>query len=564
MSIFQKILGNGGRSVAPAGDDAESITRRLFEVPINETAMAVDIAALVSMRQAGVQVFRAVLAESGNRHDSLRREQIVGLLSANTWVDSEDSLTQIALLASFLDDQEGMAGARAVTSLASYGSQVFELLKQASMANNSRTRCYAVQALGSLQDQRVVSLLMDIFGDQDARVRSDVAVALGRQADVRAIPLLLQAMSDTNWQVRDNASIALSRFNDQDIIDQLLPLMHSDDDQLRMLTVRTLSRVGGEKALPLLIAALDDACVDVQGEAADALALYHSAAIVALLQHYHVGDPSLRQRIATACEKIGILRVAAYLADSDAAIRMAVAEMLGKYVSADPVGFSPVDSNQVKREPLVINLLILLTDAWQHEADPDVQMRLVITMGQLADMAAERSPDASIKALIDAAQDSDQAIAYHSKKALEWIHHPLAEQYIQSPLQPSKVAIGCPNCLQTLELTPPLTGKKWQCEHCYLGFTIRPGADGTLLVSPIAAAPVQPVSGSQHWFDVLQLNPDADAMAIKRAFRSLLKQYHPDKVATLGDEFKILAEEKTRLLTWALRTGLEHSAKKHG
>jgi len=370
-------------------------------------------------------------------------------------------------------------------------AHLFILLKELLMAKHSRTRSHVVQVLGRLQDQCAVDLLMDAFGDQDARVRSDVAEALGRQADARAIPLLLKAMSDANWQVRESASIALGRFNDPDMIDQLLPSLHNEDPQLRIQMVRTLARIGGEKALPLLLDMLDDGSVDVQSEAIDALAVYRSAAIVPLLRHYHAGDRDLRQRIATACKKIGIARVAAYLADSDADIRIAVAEMLGQYVPAGQADWT---------------LLPLLSDAWHHEADPDVQMRLVIAIGQLAAVAAERSPDAAIKALIDAARYPDQAIAYHGKKALELIHHPLAEQYIQSPLQPSKIAITCPNCLQKLQLTPPLTGKKWECDRCYLGFTIRPGADGILLVSPSTSVPAKPMSDSQTWFDVLQLN----------------------------------------------------------
>ncbi|MDQ6968948.1 MAG: J domain-containing protein [Mariprofundus sp.] len=69
---------------------------------------------------------------------------------------------------------------------------------------------------------------------------------------------------------------------------------------------------------------------------------------------------------------------------------------------------------------------------------------------------------------------------------------------------------------------------------------------------------------SVPWFDVLQISPDADVTTIKRSFRGLLKQYHPDKVDALGTEFKLLADEKTRLLTWALRSGLKHVEKYHG
>jgi len=58
------------------------------------------------------------------------------------------------------------------------------------------------------------------------------------------------------------------------------------------------------------------------------------------------------------------------------------------------------------------------------------------------------------------------------------------------------------------------------------------------------------------WHRVLQVQADADVAAVRAAFRHLVKQYHPDRVAGLGAEFHRLAEEKTRQLTDALRQGL--------
>jgi len=132
---------------------------------------------------------------------------------------------------------------------------------------------------------------------------------------------------------------------------------------------------------------------------------------------------------------------------------------------------------------------------------------------------------------------------------------------MQPALQDSKIAINCPSCLQALQLKPPLTDKKWSCPHCHLGFRIQHGHGDTLLVTPITAT-VQGSVLAAHavlWFEVLQVDSDANVSAIKGSFRTLLKQYHPDKVAMLGTEFKQLAEEKTHLLTWALRTGLKEN-----
>ncbi|WP_339133462.1 MAG: DnaJ domain-containing protein [Candidatus Electrothrix sp. GW3-4] len=50
----------------------------------------------------------------------------------------------------------------------------------------------------------------------------------------------------------------------------------------------------------------------------------------------------------------------------------------------------------------------------------------------------------------------------------------------------------------------------------------------------------------QQYYAVLGVEQGADFAAIKKAYRKLSMQYHPDKVAHLGDEFKGVAEEKMK------------------
>lgn len=47
------------------------------------------------------------------------------------------------------------------------------------------------------------------------------------------------------------------------------------------------------------------------------------------------------------------------------------------------------------------------------------------------------------------------------------------------------------------------------------------------------------------WHQVLNVPVDAPIDEIRRSYRTLISQYHPDKVATLGDELKALAEHKS-------------------
>ena len=53
-------------------------------------------------------------------------------------------------------------------------------------------------------------------------------------------------------------------------------------------------------------------------------------------------------------------------------------------------------------------------------------------------------------------------------------------------------------------------------------------------------------ASEEQYFAVLGLEPGEDFSAIKKAYRKLSMQYHPDKVGHLGEEFKRVAEEKMK------------------
>lgn len=51
-------------------------------------------------------------------------------------------------------------------------------------------------------------------------------------------------------------------------------------------------------------------------------------------------------------------------------------------------------------------------------------------------------------------------------------------------------------------------------------------------------------SKSRSPYEILGVSPDADQKKIRTAYRNLANQYHPDKVAHLGEEFQTLAEQR--------------------
>ncbi len=76
----------------------------------------------------------------------------------------------------------------------------------------------------------------------------------------------------------------------------------------------------------------------------------------------------------------------------------------------------------------------------------------------------------------------------------------------------------------------------------------RPGRGKKAAAARAAAAsqPAAPKPLGKDPYAVLGLLPDATLAEAKRAWRALLVQYHPDKVAHLAPEFRALAETRTR------------------
>jgi DnaJ-domain-containing protein 1 len=54
-------------------------------------------------------------------------------------------------------------------------------------------------------------------------------------------------------------------------------------------------------------------------------------------------------------------------------------------------------------------------------------------------------------------------------------------------------------------------------------------------------------------FVVLGIESTDDMQTIKKTYRDMVGQYHPDKVAHLGKELRHLAEEKTKTLVMAFQ-----------
>ncbi len=64
----------------------------------------------------------------------------------------------------------------------------------------------------------------------------------------------------------------------------------------------------------------------------------------------------------------------------------------------------------------------------------------------------------------------------------------------------------------------------------------------------------------ERYYQILGLDSSASAEEIKKAYRNLSKKYHPDMVASLGEEFRRDAEEKMKEINEAY----DHLRRRHG
>lgn len=79
------------------------------------------------------------------------------------------------------------------------------------------------------------------------------------------------------------------------------------------------------------------------------------------------------------------------------------------------------------------------------------------------------------------------------------------------------------------------------------------GQDEAVWDEPDSVSSVPPPQSKDDALRTLGLARGATADQIRRAYRNLLTQYHPDKVAHLGDELQRLARAKTTVIIQAFQ-----------
>lgn len=118
-----------------------------------------------------------------------------------------------------------------------------------------------------------------------------------------------------------------------------------------------------------------------------------------------------------------------------------------------------------------------------------------------------------------------------------------------SPQKEPRV-LECIQCSRKIRIYLPLDTNKIICPHCKARLLIIQNFDRIELVLDIQARDTDSlrISSLEECFHALNITAQSTAEDIKRAYRKKLSEYHPDKVATLGDKIRATAEFETKKL----------------
>jgi HEAT repeat protein len=153
-----------------------------------------------------------------------------------------------------------------------------------SQHGSARERCAAIADLEELKARDAVPALLDLLNFPDNGVRANVAQALGQLGGEDTGPALLTLLRDSDALVRMKAAESLGELRYEESLEALTgSLIHDSDPLVRIHVAEALGDLGDPRALPSLLAALDDPDERVRAYVADSIGRLGSSATLQAL-----------------------------------------------------------------------------------------------------------------------------------------------------------------------------------------------------------------------------------------------------------------------------------------
>jgi len=233
------------------------------------------------------------------------------------------------------DDAEFVALLAEVLGQIGDPQAVMPLCQLLSQKVSYKVRMAVVKALGNIRDPRAIKPLIDVMKEKFSAERHLAMEPLVKIGASALEPLLVELKSNDPDVVRI-AAAALVKLGDPRATESLIDVFKTtDSNAVRISLVAALGKIGDEKAIPALLAALNDEMPVVRRLAASSLAKIGKPAVEELVKILKSGEsPALRKSAALVLGKIGDAQAVAPLItaldDSDVKVRITTARALGR------------------------------------------------------------------------------------------------------------------------------------------------------------------------------------------------------------------------------------------
>ena len=118
-------------------------------------------------------------------------------------------------------------------------------------------RQHCATALGLLEAQEAVQVLIEFLKDKTNNVRGSAATALGRIGSELAVDPLIECLKDEARDVRGSAANALGHIGSELAVDPLIKCLKDEDSNVRGSAVTALGRIASEIPIPNLSQVMD-------------------------------------------------------------------------------------------------------------------------------------------------------------------------------------------------------------------------------------------------------------------------------------------------------------------
>lgn len=346
-----------------------------------------------------------LILRSGSTHPGLKRDAIRELRRL-AHKDRRDAIRALCLLAlktcrgSPIEVLGALRDRKSVPILISILSGTETGLKAAA----------AAEALGIIGDGRAVPVIIerlkaDIADSSTAakgpgpRTRTfdtaeAAAYALGLIGDKRAVPVLIEHLKTGSARAAD-ALNSLGAY--EEAFNALIHQLKTGNMNARLVAVRTLGKLGWQKAVSQLVNLLSDPDDSIVLEAVDTLHLIGGPAVDKLVEAMKHKSPQVRRHVSLVLKKIGDPRAVEpfikALKDEDSYVRMDAAEALGSLDDFRAVG------------PLTEALI---------DVNKEVRYAAAWALGRLGDSRA-------VRFLISTLTDKDATLRSYAAQSLQMI-----------------------------------------------------------------------------------------------------------------------------------------------